>query len=649
MIFLFRKEIKKWNNLWWLVLASLVFSFGGASFYLLWNPRKDQVKVASVNNKVVTIKDYQQVYGEMKSSVDDLAMYWGIPADRLAQMMGMGDMKTSAINRCIQNVFVDEIADGFDIQIDHKSFQDKLAKSVSRSFIDQSGKLNAKAYQNYLSRLHMSVGEFEKNKEKEFRRAVVFRFLEQSGYTPAYITNEERKQKGMKKSFEVLSLPFSTFLEKAKTEEVSPEDLKKYFHDKQELYRVGKKMKVKYWTQTPEDYKKKVDVDDELIERFYEKNKTSLYRIPPKVKVSTIVFKMDQNASPDLLKQKQTAAEKVLAEINKAPEKFAEVAKKHAKDQATMTETTDFFSRGTMDPELERVAFLRLKEKGDVSELVKTARGLEIVKLEDRIAATEKPLASVKEEIVKTLINRKSVMALQSDMEAVMRMAKNDSGIFEKFSEDNKLKTSETDWLSREDAQGYELLGVLAQKLFEGKKAAPKHGYFVHRGEHVLYKVTGVEESYIPKFEKVNERVKNDWYAQQAEKLQKKAVAEYKKGLLAADTPLTIEEIGKKDGFSVIKTPLVAIDGTVDALKDAGNIIEEAFVLNDKYPLYESKHKSDYYLARLTDSKPADEEKKEDEGADSAKRRGKQRYFDGFVASLQRNGKIEIDQKMLSN
>ena len=62
---------------------------------------------------------------------------------------------------------------------------------------------------------------------------------------------------------------------------------------------------------TPEDYKEKVSIKEPQIKQFYEKNKSTLYRIPPKVKVRTILFKVDQNASPDSVANIRKRAQKV--------------------------------------------------------------------------------------------------------------------------------------------------------------------------------------------------------------------------------------------------------------------------------------------------------------------------------------------------
>lgn len=641
MIFLFRKEIRKWNTVWWVVLASLFFGFGGASFYMLRQPSKRSIKVAKIDGHGISLQEYQHVYAEMSSSLNDLAMYWGIPVDRLAQAMGMKDIAAASINKCIQNVLLDRVWGDFSMKVDDESFQDFLAKTVSRAFIDRSGRLNVRAYQNYLSKLHMSVADYEKSKEREYKRNTIVKAMEQVAYVPKKVVAAKQAQKNMKKRFAVLNLPFETFLAQAKETPMSDNDLQAFFKKNKEHYRVNEKRMTSYWVLTPEEYKDKVEVSDNLIERYYEKNKSSLFRIPPKVKLKTVVFKAASDATDEVVESTRREAEALRAKVIEAPERFVELGK-------DKIEELDYFQRGTHDPDLEKAAFLTLKQNGDISDVVKTERGFEIIQLVDRIAASEKPLSMVRDEIIKDLIDRKAIIVLKRDLDAVLRTARTDKSIFGKFAGINKLKTHKSDWMTKEDGEGYELLDALAQHVFsDGSAARFDSGYFVHRGQHILYKIDAREKSYIPDYETVKARVEQDWYAEQAEKLQDSRAKQLRADLF--DKKMTIEQASKAPGFTIIKTALIGKDDEVEALKDAGNIVSEAFLLNDPSQVLSYKHKTDCYLVKLEEQMREDLAEKVDDKllADTEKRREKQRYLDGFIASLQRDAKIEVDQALL--
>jgi len=586
MIYIFRKEIKRWNKVWWFVLASLVF--GGASFFFTQQPTKRDIVVATVNGSIISLQDYHQVYAGIKSSFDDLAMYWGMSADKLIQMMGMGSMETTALDRCVQAVLFDDIVDSFKITIDAGSFQEALGASISRSFIDETGKVNARAYQGYLDKLHMSIAEFESSKEDEFKRSVVTKFLEQASYVPQNVEREMVGQESEKKQFSILKLGLEAFLKEVESKGVSDKVLKTFFEEKRELYRIPEKRKARYWVLTPEQYKEKVTVDTKTIELFYEKNKSSLYRIPPKVKVRVIQFNVASNVSPDVLAGVKKNAEKICEQAKKSPKKFK-------------GDLLDFFKRGN----------------------------------------------DVRDEIIKTLKDRKAIVTLRGDLEAVLHAAKTDQKIYEKFATDNNLAGVDTGWKVKAADAGSELLNVMMQKLFAKQTGSRRGGYFVHQSKHILYQLLDKKESSLPKLETVKSEVKEDWYRQNAEKQQRELVTALKQQIF--DKKLTIEQVAKKQNLNPITTDLVSRQENVKSLKEASGLVEKAFILTDPAQVFVYRHDSSYYLVQLlkqeTMAKEADG--KQDDAGEKYRTEQKRRYLDAFIASLFRNARIETNENTL--
>jgi foldase protein PrsA len=125
---------------------------------------------------------------------------------------------------------------------------------------------------------------------------------------------------------------------------------------------------------------KGVEVTDENINEFFNE-----YVKREEVKASHILVE-DEEQAKEILSQIKNGAD------------FAALAKEHSIDtnSAVKGGDLDFFTRGKMVPEFEKVAFSL--EVGEVSDLVKSQFGYHIIKVTD-VKLTEKTLEADREEI----------------------------------------------------------------------------------------------------------------------------------------------------------------------------------------------------------------------------------------------------------
>lgn len=148
--------------------------------------------------------------------------------------------------------------------------------------------------------------------------------------------------------------------------------------------------------------KKKVEeqakVSDEELKKFYEENKDK-FKTGDQVKASHILVKSEKEAKD------------VLAQL-KAGGNFEELAKKLSTDgAASKGGDLGWFSKGSMIPEFEKVAFA-MKEN-ETSGVVKTKFGYHIIKLTGKRAAGERTFDDVKEQIKASMLPGKQQEVFQ--------------------------------------------------------------------------------------------------------------------------------------------------------------------------------------------------------------------------------------------
>lgn len=156
-----------------------------------------------------------------------------------------------------------------------------------------------------------------------------------------------------------------------------------------------------------DDFDKKQTVSDAEIQAYYEKHREEFKE--EMVDASHILFAtVDRNlnsVSDDKKAEIKTKAEEVQKKAV-AGEDFAELAKKYSDDKKTGEKggSLGYFTKDAKDALFTREVF-KLK-KGDVSELITTNNGYEIVKIND-IKTEQKALNKCKEEIKKKILDEK--------------------------------------------------------------------------------------------------------------------------------------------------------------------------------------------------------------------------------------------------
>ena len=159
--------------------------------------------------------------------------------------------------------------------------------------------------------------------------------------------------------------------------------------------------------------KKKIEQDvkisDAEMKAFYDKN-TEKFKSTDQVRASHILVKSEKDAQD------------ILAQLKKGGN-FEELARKNSSD-ATAAKGGDlgWFSKGSMVPEFEKVAF-GLKE-GQLSDIVKTQYGFHIIKVTGKRPAGVRSFEEVKEQIKAALLPGKQQEFFQKIKDDLKKTAK---------------------------------------------------------------------------------------------------------------------------------------------------------------------------------------------------------------------------------
>lgn len=150
----------------------------------------------------------------------------------------------------------------------------------------------------------------------------------------------------------------------------------------------------------PEQFAAQVKVTSESVKEFYDKNSRQ-FETPLQIRAEYLTFSLDVFAEGQTVKPEDVdkryedevagrarqrndvrrKAERLLAELRTAPDRFAELAKQHSQDPGSAANggDLDFFGRGAMVKPFEESVF-KLKE-GQISGIVESEFGVHLIKL----------------------------------------------------------------------------------------------------------------------------------------------------------------------------------------------------------------------------------------------------------------------------
>jgi peptidyl-prolyl cis-trans isomerase D len=310
---------------------------------------------------------------------------------------------------------------------------------------------------------------------------------------------------------------------------VSLEDLKKTINPPDaELQGYFKQNAAKYATAVPETRKieyvafdaakvpgGKAAVSDSDVQAYYSGH-AAQYKTEEQVKTRHILIASKAGADAATDAAAKAKAQDVLKQVQ-AGGKFAALAKKYSDDPGTKDKGGELMLMPTasLDPAYAKAAMAL--NPGQTSGLVKSAFGYHIIQTEQKQAAGVKPLAVVKDTIVKTLQQDKQGGALQSYGTELAAEAKKNGLV--KMAAAHGLHAVTTDYVEKNAVIGGVSDGtaMLSQAFAAEKGAAPAA---VSTGDgYAVFAVLDVKTAHAPEFAAYKAHVLDDYRDQKAPEL----------------------------------------------------------------------------------------------------------------------------------
>ena len=164
----------------------------------------------------------------------------------------------------------------------------------------------------------------------------------------------------------------------------------------------------------------KIQISEKDLKKYYEKN-INQFKTQDKTRASVILIKSPHGSSPEKERNVRKKMRSILDQI-KAGTEFAGLAKKFSQDSlATKGGDLGFFEENKMFPPFSERAFSM--KVGEVSEIFKTKHGFHILKVTGKKPGVSRSFKNEKENIRKTLMERKSTQATRTYVQNLKKQA----------------------------------------------------------------------------------------------------------------------------------------------------------------------------------------------------------------------------------
>lgn len=633
MITIIRKQLienKAYKVMVWGMLILMIVSLGLPSLVSQSSQRNSWI--ALVNDIPIEYEDYSRRVADYENRLSMLKRQFG------DSFMNNINPHSIALNSLIRNELLGQIARTVPVVVDEEVVHDKLADTefvyqeladiVPSYVVDPSTGINDAALQNYLRTAHIAPTEFHHKVVDSIQRSLIKNLVTLSAYTPSTQLKEQYMHEYAGKKFSVLTVSLNDCLQQVKKKGVTAEELQAFFDAENKAsrrYYVAERRGGIVATMHARDYG--IVPSDEDIKHYYNEHKKEEF-----------VDKQAQVQVRHLVVETTEQAEKIRAELIQQPALFEKKVAEYSIDAETKKSGGLLapFTRNGNEMGAERAAFL-LKQDGDISEVIPTAQGFEILQRVKRIPPTFIPLEHAKKSIRTRLTQTAFATAFNNDMLDLAQKTETERGALDQYVATHKGSIVEHPLTNNDNS-------VLMTQLFNLKQG--QSTYYVEGDTATIVMLTRIEPAHIPEFSAVRQRVETDYYAHKAQELLQDTLK-----TVAASANSSYEELRSAHHLVLTNTSFIrkSDEKSIEPWKNKGLPVAKMLQL-EKVGMVTTFSEADAgYIVRLDEISPLNEQDFELHKKDlcvKLERENAQSIDAGFVASLYRHATIKQNDSL---
>jgi len=339
---------------------------------------------------------------------------------------------------------------------DQRLARELQQNQVIASLRGPDGKLDMARYKQLVSQQGLTPEMFENQVRADLSSRQVLGGIAGTGFATPVLASTALSAVFEKREVQVARFDAAEYAAKVAPTDV---ELDSYYKANERLFQAPERADIEYVVLSPESVRKTIAVSEPDLRAYYEQNQARRAGLEER-RASHILIAAPASAPPAEREKAKAKAGELLAVVQKAPDSFAEVAKKISQDpgSAPAGGDLDFFARGAMTKTFEESAF-KLK-KNEISDVVATEFGYHIIKLTDIKVPKQRSFEEMKPELEAEFVKQQAQRKFAESADAFSNAVYEQSDGFKNVAQRFGLEVRTATGVQRQPAPG--VTGVLA-------------------------------------------------------------------------------------------------------------------------------------------------------------------------------------------
>ena len=369
---------------------------------------------------------------------------------RLTQMFGGklppgfsdNTIKEQALEQIVNATLLRQEAEAGGYRASNQEIYDYLSENPQ---FQKDGVFDAATYEQILNSQRRNKANYESAVRDSISNQQFSQGVRNTAFLPINDVSRYQKLQNQTRSVETYTFKKSDFASEIK---IADEEVKTYYNSNLTSFKTDEKLKLSYVLLKQDDLAKNVEVNDEILKTFYDENADS-YIDPEQRKLAHILVKIDDEGGVEVIKKAEEKAKALHSQIKAGTKTFEDLASNNSDDSVASKKSGEIgmITKGDMGPLFEAVAFVL--KKGDVSEVVETEAGFEIIKLLDVVEAKQKTFDEIKAEIEKAYRRDEAEKLFLESTDKMQTLAFESEGSLDSVADAVGLKVESSDWVKR--------------------------------------------------------------------------------------------------------------------------------------------------------------------------------------------------------